>query len=399
MGRKERRLLEKEFKIDNNKDEVFMEYMHKMKETHIPFYYASYKKATKILKSNNSYIFKNYINEGKESIFINDKININEEYMNISIIKMIDVHLKHSMEEDDLKNHDEIIIDSSKILSSRKKDIINDTLSFNSDTFLLNSGVISFSNVSFDYKQDPKSNITITISDIKIYYVLKNGSLYMDCYGNYKYKKDSIFTNMLAIYIDDIDTLISNFVKLNLKPIGYMQADKINFYVDKISKKSFVDVSIYSNCFLKKNIDYIVNEDDDNVFVGSGNLSEITNMGNLLVLSVSIIFEKIAEIMKNKIHIIRNVSNNTYKSKIDRAPNIDKDNDKKDNIIKLNEFISINAKSSETRKNISNTIRHKCEYAYTVSGHWRHYKNGKKVFIKSYVKNKDKEFKQKQYVL
>ena len=39
-----------------------------------------------------------------------------------------------------------------------------------------------------------------------------------------------------------------------------------------------------------------------------------------------------------------------------------------------------------------------CEYAFTVRGHHRHLKDGRLIWVKSYIKNKDKEFKPKNYI-
>lgn len=38
-----------------------------------------------------------------------------------------------------------------------------------------------------------------------------------------------------------------------------------------------------------------------------------------------------------------------------------------------------------------------CEYAFSVRGHYRHLKSGKVVWVNPYIKNKDKEFKPKNY--
>lgn len=39
-----------------------------------------------------------------------------------------------------------------------------------------------------------------------------------------------------------------------------------------------------------------------------------------------------------------------------------------------------------------------CQYAVTVNGHFRHYKSGKVIWVEHYIRNKDKEFKPKDYV-
>lgn len=39
-----------------------------------------------------------------------------------------------------------------------------------------------------------------------------------------------------------------------------------------------------------------------------------------------------------------------------------------------------------------------CQYAVTVKGHFRHYKTGKVIWVEHYIRNKDKEFKPKDYV-
>lgn len=39
-----------------------------------------------------------------------------------------------------------------------------------------------------------------------------------------------------------------------------------------------------------------------------------------------------------------------------------------------------------------------CQYAVTVKGHFRHYKSGKVIWVEHYIRNKDKEFKPKDYV-
>ena len=39
-----------------------------------------------------------------------------------------------------------------------------------------------------------------------------------------------------------------------------------------------------------------------------------------------------------------------------------------------------------------------CQYAGTVKGHFRHYKSGKVIWVEHFIRNKDKEFKPKDYV-
>lgn len=39
-----------------------------------------------------------------------------------------------------------------------------------------------------------------------------------------------------------------------------------------------------------------------------------------------------------------------------------------------------------------------CQYAVTVKGHFRHYKSGKVIWVEHFIRNKDKEFKPKDYV-
>ena len=39
-----------------------------------------------------------------------------------------------------------------------------------------------------------------------------------------------------------------------------------------------------------------------------------------------------------------------------------------------------------------------CRYAVTVKGHFRHYKSGKVIWVEHFIRNKDKEFKPKDYV-
>lgn len=39
-----------------------------------------------------------------------------------------------------------------------------------------------------------------------------------------------------------------------------------------------------------------------------------------------------------------------------------------------------------------------CQYAVTVKGHFRHYKSGKVIWVENFIRNKDKEFKPKDYV-
>lgn len=39
-----------------------------------------------------------------------------------------------------------------------------------------------------------------------------------------------------------------------------------------------------------------------------------------------------------------------------------------------------------------------CQYAVTVKGHFRHYKSGKVIWVEHYIRNKDKEFKPKDYI-
>ena len=38
-------------------------------------------------------------------------------------------------------------------------------------------------------------------------------------------------------------------------------------------------------------------------------------------------------------------------------------------------------------------------HSFQVHGHYRHYRNGKTIFIQPYIKGKDKEFKSQQIIL
>ena len=64
--------------------------------------------------------------------------------------------------------------------------------------------------------------------------------------------------------------------------------------------------------------------------------------------------------------------------------------------IQLNKDIIIYTTDLKTAKSIKK--RRLCDYRYSVRGHFRHYKNGRKVWIGSYDKNKDKPFRPHQYI-
>ncbi len=64
-------------------------------------------------------------------------------------------------------------------------------------------------------------------------------------------------------------------------------------------------------------------------------------------------------------------------------------------IISLNDDIKIYTSGSDTARRFKHP--QKCSYRYSVRGHYRHYKNGKVVWITTYDKNKDKPFNSHNY--
>lgn len=64
-------------------------------------------------------------------------------------------------------------------------------------------------------------------------------------------------------------------------------------------------------------------------------------------------------------------------------------------VISLDRDIKVYTKGTDAVK----SFRHpqKCMYRYSVRGHFRHYKNGKVVWVKPFDKNKDKPFSSHQY--
>ena len=100
-------------------------------------------------------------------------------------------------------------------------------------------------------------------------------------------------------------------------------------------------------------------------------------------------------------HMVKSSSENKY---------VKVDNDKETDFRSAIHYYSKSAKSdkpviinidgikhviSKNRNNIydGNIVRKICDYKFQVSGHWRHLKSGKVVWVNSYYKNKDKEFK------
>ena len=53
----------------------------------------------------------------------------------------------------------------------------------------------------------------------------------------------------------------------------------------------------------------------------------------------------------------------------------------------------------ESYKRVRTHFRKKCNYQYSVVGHFRHYKNGKTVYVNPYNRNKDKPFRGKEYLV
>ena len=64
-------------------------------------------------------------------------------------------------------------------------------------------------------------------------------------------------------------------------------------------------------------------------------------------------------------------------------------------VIKLDDGIVIHAKDAASARKFRE-IR-KCDYRFSVRGHWRTYKSRKRVWIKPFDKNKDKPFRPHQY--
>ena len=61
--------------------------------------------------------------------------------------------------------------------------------------------------------------------------------------------------------------------------------------------------------------------------------------------------------------------------------------------------ISLQLKSKESVKRVKQKARKACDYQYSVAGHFRHYKSGKVVYIKSHNRNTDKPFKGKTILI
>lgn len=53
----------------------------------------------------------------------------------------------------------------------------------------------------------------------------------------------------------------------------------------------------------------------------------------------------------------------------------------------------------ESFKRVKIHFRKKCNYQYSVVGHFRHYKNGKTIYVNPYNRNKDKPFRGKEYLV
>lgn len=61
--------------------------------------------------------------------------------------------------------------------------------------------------------------------------------------------------------------------------------------------------------------------------------------------------------------------------------------------------ISLDLKSKESIKRVQTKARKACDYQYSVAGHFRHYRSGKVVYIKSHNRNTDKPFKGKTILI
>ena len=73
------------------------------------------------------------------------------------------------------------------------------------------------------------------------------------------------------------------------------------------------------------------------------------------------------------------------------------DSDRK--IINVNKMV-IRFNDNKSYKDFQTKVRRKCDYQYSVTGHFRHYKkSGKTIYINPYNKNKDKPFKGKTYII
>lgn len=170
-------------------------------------------------------------------------------------------------------------------------------------------------------------------------------------------------TKKVIIYFKFVDDIIDFFVYINGKEFSY---SNFNLKTDKFMSEDILkEIGI---------LDYPVED-----------------MGKLLVYNLFCIFITVMW------YLATSKNNTKYKYEINRYSGSKNEKDKK--IVKVNSLKKKTTPIYDLSKiktvKIDKLIQHRKGWTYShsfaVSGHFRHYKNGKIVFVKSFIKGKNKK--------
>ena len=278
---------------------------------------------------------------------------------------------KFKLDKEDFKLFDHIEI---KDIDKARNVIKDNYICFDYNKFLIPEGILTLKDVSM-FNDDH----TVKYSDISVLFNEINNTFGIDIYG--KDVETDRIVNIGSIGTDYSACTIMDF----MNELAILDIDSKDLY-----KKFILKIEDKTRVMINYNL----------LKIGHANKGILINNNGVEYAFMKILFNALLSIdyvyylLLNRKTIIKSRKSSASNT-VDK--NKDSNNTKEDNSIVLTEDVVIYASSSESKSILSNKIRKKCDYSYIVSGHWRHYKNGKKTFIKSYVKNKGKEFKSKTY--
>lgn len=204
---------------------------------------------------------------------------------------------------------------------------------------------------------------------------------------------------MARIPFSCTDSIVS-FDKINNHKIAlkiYVN-DKINFYDKKYSQQSW---GIGRLCEIE--YDPIKNTFSDCIFsmYYTGETEEEEKSDTDCALhAIGILFD----VLKYMVFNTKKVENNKiyFNSPIKSLDKKGCENKYRNNVEMCSTIYEIDGQMIKQVEDAAISEAHRqtkpCEYAFTVRGHYRHLKDGRLIWVNSYIKNKDKEFKPKNYI-
>jgi hypothetical protein len=397
--------------IDSNDDNVRLAYL--FNSSSIQQFIGN----TVAITENRSFIIITYLDDEKVSIMVGSNIG-----SNYKIESSID---KNTYYLSDIFDTNIDRITNAKVLIAGKKEIDNyikymvsniiiqlKILAIHSEYF--NQKVVYIKNASKKGNKTPNRILEYRFN--KQYFITDYiGEKYMSLdrikiSGEYirydpKHLLNPIFPLKSGIIISDITNIMRKE-----HAVGDLYNSKIAIAFNMVAKSTihFDAYILYANGFINKITSYTLNckYQDEKAIYGDYEFYPISidldehsrnNIKNVNLLFMLDIFKYMAyhtELVSKKDVVIGSIeTSSNYTPKTNDKPRFETSicSHKVYGITK--KVIPVTeAEAKEKRKYTP------CQYAVTVKGHFRHYKSGKVIWVEHYIRNKDKEFKPKDYV-